>query len=282
MPEGDTIFRAAATLERAIGGQMVTRFESVYPHLTRVDADRPIAGRTVLSVAARGKHILMTFSGDLILRTHMRMNGSWHLYRLGERWQRPARDMRVLLETASFVAVGFNVPVAEFLSSHDLSRHPELGRLGPDLLDPAFDRGGAIGRLRAHGADTLDVALLNQRIVAGVGNVLKSETLFVAGLNPFRRVATLTDEEVERVVDVGRDLLAASVLPRRATLSPAIGRRTTRSLDPDVKLWVYRRHGHPCRRCGTAIRSARSGVDARSTYWCPRCQPEHPILQTPR
>src|SRR4026207_2095158 len=113
MPEGDALFRAARTLHRALAGSRGTRSASVFPALTRVDADRPLAGRTIESVSARGKHLLMTFSGDLILRTHMKMTGSWHIYRPGERWQRPARDMRIVVETARFVAVGFTVPVAE-------------------------------------------------------------------------------------------------------------------------------------------------------------------------
>src|SRR6185295_9025186 len=126
MPEGDSIFRAARTLHRALAGSRVTRFESALPALNRIDDDRPLAGRTIESVSARGKHLLMTFSGDLVLRTHMRMNGSWHIYRPGERWRRPARDMRVLVETARFVVVGFNVPVAELLTGRELSRHREL------------------------------------------------------------------------------------------------------------------------------------------------------------
>src|SRR5262245_12739796 len=123
MPEGDTIFRAARTLHRALAGKVVTRFESVYPALTRVADDHPVVGRQIESVAARGKHLLMAFSGDLTLHTHMRMNGSWHIYRVGERWQRPARDMRVVVGTTEFVAVGFNVPVAELLTARQLARH---------------------------------------------------------------------------------------------------------------------------------------------------------------
>ena len=117
MPEGDTIFRAAATLNRALQGQVVTRFVSVYPALTRVDSDTPIAGRTVDGVESRGKHLLMRFSGDLILRTHMRMSGSWHIYRPGERWQRPRADMRIVVATAAYEAVAFTVPVAEFYTA---------------------------------------------------------------------------------------------------------------------------------------------------------------------
>src|SRR5689334_11413994 len=119
MPEGDTIFRAAAALHRALAGRTVTRFASVYPALTRTAEARPIVGRTIESASARGKHLLIAFSGDLVLRTHMRMNGSWHLYRAGERWKRPGRDMRVLVATAAAEAVGFNVPVAEFLTARD-------------------------------------------------------------------------------------------------------------------------------------------------------------------
>src|SRR3979411_2194165 len=132
MPEGDSIFRAAQAMQRALAGRRVLRFETVFPALARVDTDRPIAGRTIESVGARGKHLLMVFSGDLVLHTHMRMNGSWHLYPAGARWQRPVRDMRLLVATADAVAVGFNVPIAELLTSRELARHRELQALGPD------------------------------------------------------------------------------------------------------------------------------------------------------
>src|SRR5262245_19418442 len=148
MPEGDTIFRAAQTLQRALGGASVTRFESVYPALTRVDHARPLAGRTIESVESRGKHVLMTFSGDLVLRTHMRMHGSWHLYRPGERWHRPRRDMRILIVTAAFEAVGFNIPDAEFVTVRELTHHAKLGALGPDLAATDFDRAEAGRRIQ--------------------------------------------------------------------------------------------------------------------------------------
>src|SRR5438445_13308462 len=130
MPEGDSIYRAAQAMHRALAGKTVTSFESVYPALSRIADDHPIVGRTVESVSSRGKHLLIAFSGDLTLRTHMRMNGSWHTYPSGARWQRPARDMRVLVGTGDAVAVGFNVPVAEFLTARDLERHRELQALG--------------------------------------------------------------------------------------------------------------------------------------------------------
>ena len=134
MPEGDTIFRAARTLNRALAGHVVTRFESVFPHLTRVHEDAPITGRTVDRVDARGKHLLMHFSGDLILRTHMRMSGSWHIYRPGERWLSHSGDMRIIVGTESFVAVAFKVPVAVFETERTIERNESLGSLGPDLL----------------------------------------------------------------------------------------------------------------------------------------------------
>ena len=272
MPEGDAIFRTAKTLHRALAGSAVTRFESVFPALTRVDHDRPLTGRTIESVASRGKHILMTFSGDLILRTHMKMSGRWHLYRPGERWQRPARDMRIVIETASFVAVGFTVPSAEFLSSGDLIRHKELDALGPDLLSPSFDRDEALRRIRLHGHETIADVLLNQRVVAGIGNIFKSEVLFLAGVDPFTPASAIPDDSLGRIVDEARKQLQANVLSRSQTLSTASGIRTTRSLDPREKLWVYYRGGKPCRTCGATIRSKKTGVDARGTWWCPGCQ----------
>jgi endonuclease-8 len=272
MPEGDTIFRAARTLHRALAGKTIVRFESAFPALNRIGVDRPLAGRTVESVSSRGKHLLMALSGDLVLRTHMRMNGSWHIYRPGERWRKPERDMRVLLATAEIIAVGFNIPVAEFLSRAELLRHPQLARLGPDLAADDFDREEALRRLRALAETPIGDALLDQRAVAGIGNVLKSEVLFVSKVDPFAAVGHLSDDTMARIVDEGRRLMKMSVLDRTATLSPAIGRRTTGSLDPFQKLWVYGRGGRPCRKCGTPIRSRHSGTDARLTYWCPTCQ----------
>ncbi len=281
MPEGDTIFRTAHVLHRALAGRTVTRFDSAFPALTRIDHDRPIAGRIVESVTSRGKHLLIAFSADLVLHTHMRMNGSWHIYRHGERWRRPPRDMRVLVETVDFVAVGFNVPVAELLTARDLARHKDLQALGPDLLDPAFDAAEVRRRMRTHGSDAVGDVLLNQRIVAGIGNVFKSEILFVAGVDPFAPIAALTDEELHAILAVSRKLLTANVADRANTFGPEVGRRTTASLNPDAKLWVYGRGGQPCRRCGTPIDAAKTGLDARLTYWCPRCQPARATRSAP-
>jgi endonuclease-8 len=265
MPEGDSIFRAARALDRALRGRVVEKFESVLPALMRVDEDRPVAGRTIESVSARGKHLLMEFSGDLFLHTHMRMNGSWHIYRPGVAWRRPARDMRIVIAAPGVVAVGFNIPVAEFLSSRELARHRELGALGPDPLGDSFDASAVRRRIRALPRAAIGDVLLNQRVLAGIGNVLKSETLFVAETYPFDPVADLSDAELDRIIRTARDLIAMSVR--------GSGRQTTRSMDPRARLWVYGRGGLPCRKCGTAIESRKTGVDARLTYWCAHCQP---------
>jgi endonuclease VIII len=272
MPEGDTIARAARTLHRVLAGKTVERFESVYPALNRINEDRPLSGQTVESVTSRGKHLLMTFSGGLVLHTHMRMNGTWHVYRPGERWQRPSREMRVLVAASDVVAVGFNIPIAELLSTADLARHRQLGRLGPDVADGSFDRDLVLQRMRASGSIAVADALLDQRILAGIGNVLKSEILFVAGVHPFTAVQQLDDDTLGRILDVGRRLMKMNVAETSATSGPRGGRRTTGSLDPFQKLWVYRRGGKACRRCGSRIQSRKTGSDARLTFWCPTCQ----------
>ena len=274
MPEGDTIFRAARTLHRALAGHTVTRFDSVYAQLTRVADDTPIVGRTIERVDSRGKHLLMWFSGDLVLRTHMRMSGSWHIYRPGERWQRPARDMRILVATATFVAVGFNMPVAEFESPHTLERDDTLGSLGPDLLDANANLDIALERMRARPDDAIGPVLLNQRVSAGIGNIFKSETLFLCGIDPFRRVADLSDDQLRSLLLTARRLLKANVL---ATSKEGIVtyfglRHTTGRASQADRLWVYGRRGKPCRRCSTPISSAKQDPDARLTYWCAKCQ----------
>ena len=287
MPEGDTIFRAARTLNRALAGHEVVRFESVFPALTRVHEDTPITGRRVEHVKAAGKHILMQFTalpqaqgapsvsrgGELVLRTHMRMNGSWHIYRPGERWQRPRRDMRVLVATADFEAVGFNVPVAEFLQDRALDRQEDLRLMGPDLLGSTFDENEAIRRFRARPGSSIADALLNQRVVAGAGNVYKSEVLFLCGVNPFTAVSGVDDERLRAILAMARKHLLANVIDPTATIVTYRGyRRTTGRSDPAERLYVYGRAGKPCRRCGTPIAVRAQGPNARLTYWCESCQ----------
>ncbi len=253
MPEGDSIFRAAAALHRALAGKTVTSFETVLPKLARIDQDAPLRGRTIENVVAAGKNLIIDFSGDLHLHTHMKMNGSWHVYRPGERWQRPHRDMRIVIGTEDFVAVAFTVPVAEFHTGKSLERQDDLRRMGPDLLGETFDRDEVLRRIRARPDEEIANVLLNQRVLAGIGNIWKSESLFAAGIDPFRRVAELDDAQLERLVDAARKLLRRSAAGRSAFA-------------------VYTRGNEPCRKCGTAIRYRKQGPDARTTYWCPKCQ----------
>ena len=274
MPEGDTLFRAARTLHRALAGKPVVRFETALAQLSRVDDDAPIAGRTVERVRSVAKHLLVEFSGDLVLRTHLRMNGSWHVYRPGERWQRPRSAMRVVVETADFQAVAFDVPVAEFRTGRALARDPAVARLGPDLLDPEFDEEEAVRRLRERGTLGIGDALVDQRVLAGVGNVFKSEVCFAERVHPFTPVSGLDDEALLRLVQTARRFLGMNVLESSGSGMVTVpGRgRTTRRGDPSGGLWVYGRAGKPCRVCGERLVLERRGLEARSTYFCPRCQ----------
>jgi endonuclease-8 len=270
MPEGDTIHRTARTLHRALAGQVVTRFESVYPQLTRVDADAPLRGRTIQRVEARGKHVLIWFSGGpLILRTHMRMHGSWHIYRPGERWQRPRHEMRIVIETDAIHAIAFKVPVAELATASELERGPALSTLGPDVLSDDFDASDAARRISERADIPIADALLDQSAIAGIGNIYKCEALFAAKVHPFAVVGSLAPDTIVKVVAVAAKMMRANVADDAAGAMTA--RRTTGRADPRARFWVYGRRGQPCRRCGTPIaRDART--DARVTYWCSRCQ----------
>jgi endonuclease VIII len=266
MPEGDTIFRAARTLHTALAGERVTRFETVLPQLARVGDQTPLEGRTIERVRAAGKNLIIEFSDDLHLHTHMRMNGSWHIYRPGERWRKRRNEMRIVLQTDAWVAVAFNVPVAAFHDARSLARQEDLRRIGPDLLGETFDAEEALRRIRERAETEIADVLLNQRVVAGIGNEYKSEVLFISKIDPFRPAGTLTDEELARILRNARRVMRANVEMR------TISRVTTGSLDPRNKQFVYGRSGLPCRRCGTRIAYARQGKDARGTWWCPACQ----------
>ena len=263
MPEGDTIHRAARTLQAALGGRTITRFDTVFPQLARVE----VTGRTIESVEAAGKNLLMHFSGDLHLRTHMRMHGSWHIYKPGEKWRMPHSAMRIVLETDAWVAVAFNVPVAEMHDSRSLERQEDLLRIGPDFLGEEFDFDEARRRIRARGDGEIADVLLNQRVVSGIGNEYKSEVLFMSGVSPFARVDQVSDEQLDRILKTARKVMLANIAKR----SPS--RITTFSLDPRLKQYVFSRGGKPCLKCGTPIEYAKQGPNARGTYWCPKCQP---------
>ncbi len=275
MPEGDTIFRSARTLNRALAGKPVTGFRSTYPLLTRFNDNTPLTGQTVERVESRGKWLLIHFSGGGILVTHMLMNGSWHIYRPGERWHMPSSAMRIVLETADFHAIGFNVPVARIHTAQSLARDRGIPPAAADVLGGGFDEAAAVQRLLSEPDRELGDALLRQRILAGVGNVFKSEVCFATGLHPFRKVATLSEAQAREIVATAQRQLAANVLEdsgNQIVTYRGSNRRTTREADPGANLWVYGRKGEPCRRCSTPIRRRLQGMDARATYWCPRCQ----------
>jgi len=254
VPEGDTIFRAARALNDALAGRAVTHFESVFSRVARAGNELALPGRTIERVEARGKHLLIWFSGDLVLRTHMRMHGTWHLYTRGTPWRRPRSDMRIVIRTPEYDAVAFNVPVAELTSGRALEGDRAIRSLGPDIITDAFDADEAARRIESTPDLDIGKALLNQHTIAGIGNIFKCEALFSAGVDPFTRVADLSHEEIARIVDRARRLMRASVAGRRLLFS------------------VYGRGGRACRRCGTAIARRQEGSDTRVTYWCPRCQ----------
>jgi endonuclease-8 len=274
MPEGDSIFKAARTLQRALAGQLVTAFETQLVKLARVDDQERIAGRTVERVEAAGKHLLMMFTGDLVLRTHMRMNGSWHIYRPGERWQAPARDMRIVIETPEWVAVAFRVHDAEFVRAADVARRTPVGQLGPDLLSPSFDAEAALRRMRALQDQPIAEIMLNQRALAGIGNVYKSEVLFLAGVHPDTPTASLDDETLRNIIAIAHRLLQENIVekPGPGMVTYRGARRTTGRMKPEDRLWVYSRSGKPCRKCRVPIAFQKKGDDARVTYFCPSCQ----------
>jgi endonuclease-8 len=257
MPEGDTLFRTAAGLRPYLLGRDVlaarVQGPGAVPQIQRV------IGKRVDSIEAQGKNLLIRFDGGLELRTHLRMNGSWHRYRPGERWRRPAARARLVLEVDGAVAVCFDAPVVELFETRAEAIHPTLSSLGPDLLKPEFDAAEAHRRLRApeRRSMTIGAALLDQQAMAGLGNIWRNETLYAERVDPFATVADLDDATLDRLIATGRRLL-----------------RGAAGLDrPRMATRVYRRTGRPCPRCGTAIRSApMTGEVPRTTYWCPTCQ----------
>lgn len=267
MPEGDTIFRTATSLRRWIGGRTVTAARAT---VAGVAAAR-LVGRRIDAVDAQGKHLLIRFSGGVILHTHMRMTGSWHVYPAGERWRKSPRQAKVVLEAGDRIAVCFNAPVVELLAASDERGHPSLSRLGPDVLvpgslDPATVRARA--RSRAATSPTAGELLLDQQVVAGIGNIYRCESLFLCRVAPRQPSASLDDSSIDELVAT-----ASRLMTRNATGGSPIAR----SFDgPPEQTWVYRRAGRPCRRCGTAIRSESLGHQARTVYWCPACQPVAP------
>lgn len=273
MPEGDTLFRTAATLRKALLNKTVIRFDTSVGSVLTVNENHPVVGREISGVEAKGKHLLITLppapespdlTPTLVLHTHLRMTGSWHIYRPDERWQKPERYAKVVLHTADFVAPCFSAPVVELLTESQAQRHPSLANLGPDAMTEAFDPEEALRRLRRHPDVEIGVALMNQRLLAGVGNIYKSETLFVQRVSPFRKVRELDDETLTGLIAAAHRLLRANEHNGE--------RRTMFGLGERDRLWIYGRSGSPCRVCGETVRMRRQGMDARSTYYCRNCQ----------
>ncbi|MFJ6664132.1 Fpg/Nei family DNA glycosylase [Streptomyces sp. NPDC091383] len=259
MPEGDTVWRAARRLHEALAGEVLIRSDFRVPKYATVD----LTGRRVLSTVPRGKHLLTRFEGGLTLHTHLRMEGAWKVYGTGERWRGgPGHQIRVILGTADRTAVGYRLPVLELLRTSEEER--VVGHLGPDLLGPDWDPERALANLRTDPARPLGEALLDQRNLAGIGNVYKSELCFLLGVTPWLPVGALPTDRAEKLPGLAHRLLEAN---RDRPV-----RRTTGLRHQD--LFVYGRTHRPCLRCRTQVRVADQGDGSqdRPTYWCPACQ----------
>jgi endonuclease-8 len=260
MPEGDTVHLAAARLHAAFAGRELTRTDFRVPRYATLD----LAGRQVEEVVARGKHLLFRLAGGVTIHTHYRMDGAWHLYRHGERWQGPAWQVRAVLENAQWLAVGFRLPVLDVLRTADEAA--VVGHLGPDPLASDWNADEALRRVLADRARPISEVLLDQRAIAGIGNVWRCEICFLRGVDPWTPVGEVRDPAA-----------MVSLVKRLFEANRTIGSQvTTGDLRPGQERYVYGRAGAPCRRCRTPIRrkDAAPGIeDERVTYWCPRCQP---------
>jgi endonuclease-8 len=254
MAEGDSILRIARRMEGALGGQQVS-IRTPSRRRPAGLAPTSIDGLTLERVESRGKHLLIHFDEGLVLHSHLGMRGSWHVYRAGERWRRPARDAWIVIAANGIEAVNFGGSTMRIVTEAQLPRDPKLARLGPDILADDLDPAIAIARMRQTDPQLeLGAALLGQSLVAGIGNIFKSEGCFEARIDPNLPLESLNDEQLAKVLQATRRLMLAAV---------ETGRQPKR---------VYRRAGQPCPRCGTPIRARAQGDDARTTYWCPGCQ----------
>ncbi len=259
MPEGDTVFRAARLLDRSLSGRVLTRSDFRVPQHATAD----LRGSTVTRTVSRGKHLLTRTDTGFTVHTHLKMEGAWQVYRAGERWRRPVSQVRLLLEAGETTAVGFSLGIVELVETH--LEHQIVGHLGPDLLGPDWDEVEAMCRLVAEPERELAAALLDQRNLAGIGNMYAAELCFTSGLHPTMAIGAVGD--LARLVRRAKLMLEQNA--ERAVQS------TTGNLRPRERMWVYRRDKSPCRRCGTPVRVAMRG-DAgreRAMYWCPQCQP---------
>lgn len=249
MPEGDTIHRAATMLASALQGK-------------RVLAARPaqlkrLAGTTVNRVEPVGKHLVIRFDNGLALHSHMRMRGVWQVYRPGERWSRPAWQLKAALETADSVAVCFNAPTVELV--RDVASR--IGHLGPDIVAEEWSPSVAVARARKLNDTPVGDLLLDQRVVAGIGNVYRCETLWSRRINPWAPAHELDDETLRELFEAAREAMRANLSGGARRRFPGYGAGA-----------VHGRRGRPCPRCGTTIRVRAMGEHARLVYWCPTCQ----------
>ncbi|KFF60461.1 DNA glycosylase [Cryobacterium sp. MLB-32] len=258
MPEGDTVYREAHALDAALSGTVIVGCDIRVPEFATVD----LTGETVRVVASRGKHLLMR-TDSVSVHSHLKMEGSWHLYRPGTAWQRPAFQARIVLRTADWTAVGFDLGVLELMPL--ATEAAELGYLGPDLLGADWDAAEAVRRLTERPEVPVAVALADQRNLAGLGNVYVNELCFLRGLLPTRPTGEVAD--VPALVSLAHRLIMAN--------RDRVERTTTGNTRRGARLWVYSRNAQPCRRCGARIRRSQIGrteLELRDTYWCPRCQ----------
>lgn len=261
MPEGDSVLQTARRLHTALAGQVLTRSDLRVPRFATAD----LTGRTVLDAVSRGKHLLTRIEGGLTLHSHLRMDGAWHVYAPGERWRGgPSHQIRAILATADRTAVGYRLPVLELLRTADEEK--AVGHLGPDLLGPDWDPGTALRNLLTDPTRPLGEALLDQRNLAGIGNIYKAELCFLARVTPWLPVGELPAPTAARLVTTAKQLLEAN---RDRPVRTTTGSRA-RGYGAYERLWVYGRTHRPCLRCGAPIRTAEQ--DTRPTYWCPGCQ----------
>ncbi|MCW2786810.1 MAG: DNA-formamidopyrimidine glycosylase [Marmoricola sp.] len=256
MPEGDSVFRTARRLD-ALTGQVLTGSDFRIPSLATVD----LAGRRVLETVSRGKHLLTRLEDGMTLHSHLKMEGQWVVQMAGRPWKRPEHEARVVLHTETTEAIGFSVLVDLVATQAEDSL---VGHLGPDLLGPDWDADEAVRRLRRLPHVPVGEALLDQRNLAGIGNIYRAETCFLAGVDPHTRVDQVTN--LPKLVAIAHRLLVAH--------RDRSSRITTGDRRPGRRLWVYRRQG-PCLRCGTPIRTDEIGPEGqeRTAWWCPSCQP---------
>jgi endonuclease VIII len=257
MPEGDTIHRAANRIRVLLAGKIPNEIVTPHPRHTYEHWSEQLSGRAIASVDAHGKHLFVRFEGNLTLHSHLRMTGAWGVYRPGQRWGRSSRRAWLAMKVAEGEAVQFDGPVLALREESELRADPRLAALGPDILAEDFDVSAVLRRLhRSEPSRALGEALLDQRVVAGIGNIWKAEACFAAGVDPWRPVGDVEEEEALTVIALARERMAESVHSGFHARPRA----------------VYRRAGMPCPRCGKRIRSRGQGEENRVTYWCPHCQ----------